>query len=207
MEALPEVITHNFDPARGAGRNICHLPESDAERTLQEIRMSGSRHIKPDYLKRRLVTEDWLISERHRKLGATPLERPVYFFLGNFADGKDPSRPESLVMQLRAFSPKALTFTYPDSMASLPIATNDEHRPHRKAYHGQVFTLDEIRLVVSEFGMPGDRWMTDPTMKYDKFIEVQVWDDRPIRECLGARMWADGQTSSKGSGGTRSWRK
>ncbi|ESX92351.1 hypothetical protein X754_21150 [Mesorhizobium sp. LNJC403B00] len=32
--------------------------------------------------------------------------------------------------------------------------------------------------------MPGERWKTDPTMKYDKFIEVQVWDDRPINERL-----------------------
>ncbi|TIU83466.1 MAG: hypothetical protein E5V86_10880 [Mesorhizobium sp.] len=65
-------------------------------------------------------------------------------------------------------------------MASLPIATNDEHRFHRKQYHGKVFTLDEIEAVVAEFGMPGDRWKTDPAMKYDKFIEVQVWDERPI---------------------------
>jgi hypothetical protein len=186
MESLPDAITHNYDPARGVGRNICHLPESDAERILDEIRRSGSRNIKPDYLKRRMATEDWLISERQRKLGKTRLERPIYFFLGDFADGTDPSRPASLIMQLKAFPPNTLTFTYPDSMASLPIAINDEHHPHRKAYHGQVFTLDEIRLVASEFGLPGDRWMTDPTMKYDKFIEVQVWDDRPIRECLGA---------------------
>jgi len=29
-----------------------------------------------------------------------------------------------------------------------------------------------------------DRWKTDPAMKYDKFIEAQVWDDRPIKDLL-----------------------
>ena len=121
-----------------------------------------------------MLTEDWLIAERRRKLGTTRLERPVYFFLGDFSDGEDPSRPASLVMRLRDFPPETLTFTYPDSMASLPIATQDDHRLHRKPYHGQVFTLDEIRLVVAEFGMPDGRWKADPAMKYDKFIEAQV---------------------------------
>ena len=128
-----------------------------------------------------MLTEDWLVAERRRKLGTTKLERPIYFFLGDFSDGRDPSRPKSLVMRLQDFPPETLTFTYPDSMASLPIAIQDDHGLHRKRYHGQVFTLNEIKLVVAEFGMPGDRWKTDPAMKYDKFIEVQVWDDRPIR--------------------------
>ncbi|ESZ55103.1 hypothetical protein [Mesorhizobium sp. L103C120A0] len=155
-----------------------------AERVLDEIRASGLRAIKANYLERRRLTEEWLIRERRRLLGPTKLERPVYFFLGDFADGKDPSRPSSLVMRLREFPPETLTFTYPDSMASLPIATRDDLRPQRKRYHGQVFTLGEIEAVVAEFGMPGERWKTDPTMKYDKFIEVQVWDDRLINERL-----------------------
>jgi hypothetical protein len=48
-----------------------------------------------------------------------------------------------------------ITFTYPDSMTSLPLATLIEHREDRKPYHGQVFTLDEIERVVAEYGMPG----------------------------------------------------
>ena len=185
MESFPEVITHNYDPRRGPCRNICELSEVQAERVLDEIRASGLRTIKSDYLRRRRLTEEWLIQERRRLLGPAKLERPVYFFLGDdFADGKDLSRPNSLVMQLREFPPETLTFTYPDSMASLPIATRDDLRLQRKRHHGQVFTLGEIEAVVAEFGMPGERWKTDPTMKYDKFIEVQVWDDRPIEKRL-----------------------
>lgn len=184
MESFPEVVTHIYDPRRGPCRNICDLSEVQAERVLDEIRASGLRAIKSNYLQRRRLTEAWLIRERRRLLGPTKLERPVYFFLGDFSDGKDPSRPRSLVVRLREFPPETLTFTYPDSMASLPIATRDDLRPQRKRYHGQVFTLGEIEAVVAEYGMPGERWKTDPTMKYDKFIEVQVWDDRPIEKRL-----------------------
>lgn len=186
MEPFPEIITHNYDPGRGPCRNICALPDADAERILDAIKGAGGRSIKPDYLARRRATEEWLIQERRRMPGTPALARPVYFFLGDFADGKDASRPASLIMALRAFPPDTLTFTYPDSMASLAIASSREHDPHRKPYHGRVFTLAEIRAVVADYGMPDCRSKTDPALCYDRFIEVQVWDDAPIRAYLAA---------------------
>ncbi|GAB4065624.1 hypothetical protein KHC28_21610 [Ancylobacter sonchi] len=185
MTSIPAVITHNFDPARGAGRNLCDLPPVEAERVLDEIRASCARSIRANYLARRLAVEEWLIAERRRKLGATPLERPIYFFLGDFADGRDPSRPASLVLPLDAFRSEMLTFTYPDSMASLPIATRPDLAAHRRPYHGHVFTLDELREVVARFGMPGERWRHDPARQHDRFIEVQAWDAVPIAAALG----------------------
>ena len=184
MVAFPDVLTHNYDPTRGVAKNLCNLPHAQAEALLDDIRVSGKRAIKTNYLKRRLVTEDWLIAARHEKLGRTHLKRPIYFFLGNFADGKDPSRPASLVMSLDAFDPDVLTFTYPDSMASLPLATEEKHAAHRRPYHGQVFTLAEIKAVVAQFGLPGRGGRSEPAALYDSFIEAQVWDDRPVKRFL-----------------------
>ena len=187
MAVIPDVITHNYDPARGCLRNLCDLPPKDAERVLDDIRASGKRSIKPSYLQRRLRTEAWLIEQRTGKLGYTPLARPVYFFLGDFSDGLDPSRPNSLVMPLAALPENVLTFTYPDSMASLPLATKEEHRPERRPYHGQVFTLPEIIDVVERFGFS----QADHTMnQFDRFIEVQLWDLHPVQEWLGERRQA-----------------
>ena len=188
MIGFPTVLTHNYDPARGPFRNICALPDAQAEEILDEIRAAGRRRIKADYLRRRRAVEDWLISESKRKLGELHLERPIYFFLGDFADGRDPSRPRSMVLPLAEIPPDAITFTYPDSMASLPIATQDHHARHRKDYHGRVFTLDEIGGVVARFGLPGERWQREPSMLYDRFIEAQVWDDRPIKRHLKQEM-------------------
>ena len=187
MHSLPDVITHNYDPARGALRNLCTLPPDKAEAILVAIRASGLSRIKADYLERRFRTEDWLLRERTGKLGRPHLKHPIYFFLGDFADGLDPSRPESLVIPLSVLPPETLTFTYPDSMASLPLATKDVHLPDRKPYHGQVFTLREIEDVIARFGMPGHQGQTAPLKTHDRFIEVQVWDDRPLRRYLKGR--------------------
>jgi hypothetical protein len=192
MNELPKVVTHNYDPERGPFRNICGLPRSEANGILREIAASGRRTIKPDYLDRRFATEEWLQSEKQRKLGPTRLARPIYFFLGDFADGQDASRPLSIVMLLADFPPDVVTFTYPDSMASVAIARYDRHVRHRNDYHGQVFTLNEIRDVIAIHGMPADRWKIEPSMQYDRFVEMQVWDDLPVRRLLGRDLSLDG---------------
>ena len=87
-------------------------------------------------------------------------------------------------MPLEAFQAETLTFAYPDSMASLPIAKRDDHVLDRKDYHDCVFTLPEIQALVTKFALPRNRWKTDSTMEYDKFVEVQVWDHTPINEFL-----------------------
>ena len=197
MNAIPEVVTHNYDPEASLLSNLCDLPPAEAEQALQRIRDSGKRTIKANYLSRRLETEAWLINERQRLLGQTRRNRPIYFFLGDFADGRDLSRLCSLVIPLAEFPPEVLTFTYPDSIASLPIGIREDHRPERKPYHGRVFTLHQIKRVVQDFGMPGERWRTDHQRRYDRFIEVQVWDERPILRFLNNAAPDHRQSSSE----------
>jgi len=178
MRSLPDLVTHNYHPARGIGGNICNLPRNEAERILDELRAMG-RGLRPDYLQKRLRVEDWLIAEKNEKLGDTPLSRPIYFFLGDFADGKDRSRPAALVMPLTALSPGILTFTYADSMTSHQIGLAGTDYPY-----GNVFTRREIGDVAAKF----DGWEKGPGEWRDVFIEVQVWDDRPIREWIAKTM-------------------
>jgi hypothetical protein len=171
---IPAVITHLYDPQRGPFRNICNLAEEEAERILAEIRNSGRPNLKSNYLPRRRKTEAWLMSERYRKQGWPYLDHPVYFFLGDRSDWRHASRPASVVLPLKLFPEDALTFTFPDSMASLPLATEDRYLADRRDYHGKVFTLAEIDAVIAEVGMPSGR------DRYDTFVEVQVWDDRAL---------------------------
>ena len=185
MAAFPAIVTHNYHPARGIGGNVCNLPTAEAERILDDIRTLG-RGLRPDYLRKRLLVEDWLITAKNAKLGRTALQRPIYFFLGNFADGKDPSRPDSLVMPLAAFSPSSLTFTCSDSMTSYQIGIVGADRPaYPERRCGKVFTRTEIEEVVAALDLPNDQW--EPGAWRD-FIEVQVWDDRPIREWVAKTM-------------------
>lgn len=182
MTYLPANLTHNYDPEREPFRNVCALSEGEAERVLDEIRAGGRRNLKPDYLPRRLTTEAWLRAERTRKLGRPRLTHPIYCFLGD-TDWVDAGRPRSIRIPLAAFEREAVTFTYPDSMASLPLATLDAHLEDRRPYHGHVFTLDEIEEVVAAFGLLGEG-RGQAASRYDTFIEAQVWDDRPLRDYL-----------------------
>jgi hypothetical protein len=95
------------------------------------------------------------------------------------ADGLDKSRPASIVLQLADFDARVLTFTFPDSMTSCPQPRGLGHvaRP----YHEQVFTLPEITDIVSRHGFPNPRTPRNQRPE-DGFIEVQVWDDRPLVE-------------------------
>jgi hypothetical protein len=188
MSAIPGIVTHNYDPLHGPFRNICTLSDAEAQHVLDTIALSGKRLIRENYLRRRRRTETWLLSERQRKMGAPVTEHPIYFFLGDRADGLDRSRPESIVLPLAALPADMLTFTFPDSMASLPLGLYDEHAADRRSYHGKVFTLDEIGQVIAEFGMPAaERWQPAQSVKFDRFIEVQLWDDEPLRALVEQR--------------------
>jgi hypothetical protein len=42
MDRLPDIVTHNYDPNGAFLRNLCDLPEIEAERVLDRLRaMSG----------------------------------------------------------------------------------------------------------------------------------------------------------------------
>lgn len=184
MVSLPDLVTHNYHPARGIGGNICGLPPAEAERILDTMRALG-RGLRPDYLRKRLRVEDWLITAKHAKLGPTALSRPIYFFLGNFADGKDPSRPNALVMPLNAFAPGSLTFTYADSMTSHQRGVvGADGASGTPPHYGRVFTHGEIEAIVATLDLPDQEWEGPFGEARDLFIEVQVWDDRPIREWI-----------------------
>ena len=55
-------------------------------------------------------------------------------------------------------------------------------------------SVSGIKEIVAIFGMPD----TEPSQRYDKFIEVQVWDDGPIERILNEAM-AMGSTALRKS--------
>lgn len=46
-------------------------------------------------------------------------------------------------------------------------------------YRNQVYTLNEIRKVINEFGLP-QVWNFDGNKGPERYIEVQIWDDKPL---------------------------
>jgi len=182
VSRMPSCATHNYDPDGAFLSNICNLPLLQAEAVLQRIRRSGLRKIRSNYLEKRHRTEEWLISGRRKLLGRTRLERPIYFFLGDFADGEDPSRPCSLVLPLSAFPIDTITFTYPDSMTSFSSRSGE----NSQYPFGEVLTYEKIVSIVNDRGLPGER-ARHPLAHYELYIEMQAWDDRPIHAFLSLK--------------------
>jgi hypothetical protein len=197
MCEIPNYITHYYDEESDLLKNVCSYPDEIAEAFLSNLKESGKRAwLHPGYLEERRTVETWLYDEFVKKGGKPYLKNPLYFVLGendDFFQQKgffSHANPVKLRLLLSLFDRNTISFTYPDSMPSLAIATDTTERakPYRKPIHGQVFMLKEIAEVVREYGMPGDRWKTEEYWRYDRFIEVQVWDDRPIWELLNSEI-------------------
>jgi hypothetical protein len=174
-------------------QNVLILPEDEPETVLSQLKSEGKRvwhH--PGYVDERREVEAWVRREFIHKGGKPHLTNPLYFVLGAndefFGKGGffSHAHPAKLEIPLSILPSAIISFTYPDSMASLGIAsdTTEQGEFFRKPFHGQVFTLEEIRGVVDEYGMPGDRWKYEERWRHDRYIEAQVWDDRPIREFI-----------------------
>jgi hypothetical protein len=161
--ALPEVVTHRYDPGVGPFPNICALAEIEPMQVLDRLRRESRPTLKPDYLIRRHSTERWLAEAAAKALGRNFEQRPAYFFLGDFSHLMDLSRPAALVVPLSTLPPDSISFTLGDSMS---VA----EQPGRRVY-----TLDEIAAlflaghVVSGFGT------SDRLGFQARFVEVQLW--------------------------------
>ena len=186
---IPSYITHYYSAGSNILKNVCSQPDDIAWELLCNLKEDGKRTwLHPGYLEERRRVETWLYDEFVRKGKKPHLRNPLYFVLGEnddffhktgfFSDAD----PVTLRLPLSMFNSDMISFTYPDSMPSLAIATDRTGRadPYRKPIHGHVFTSEEITSVIQEYGMPGNKWKTEEHWRYDRFIEVQVWDDRPI---------------------------
>ncbi|WP_129542717.1 hypothetical protein [Thalassospira indica] len=176
--SVPDIVTHNYDPIRGRFQNICDLPRPEAELILAEIRCSLQSRLKKNYLDRRLAVEKWLRTERQKLIGSTRRSTPIYFFVGNFADGRDPMRPKSLRLPLESFSENTVTFTYSDSMSCFENAhvSDRQYPPFPKT----LFTLRSLNDAVQKWGMPTNDCNSHSGLQ--PFIEMQLWDDAQLNQ-------------------------
>ena len=82
--------------------------------------------------------------------------------------------PKTLEIPIEEFDIKTLSFTYGDSMPTFSQAIEN-----KKEYHNQIYTYDEILKIIDKFGLP-QNWNDDGKYGYERYIEVQVWNEEPI---------------------------
>ncbi|MGG1556075.1 hypothetical protein [Paenibacillus ferrarius] len=175
-----DFLYHYFDDSLGPFRNLSDLEPEEAERVLDEIRVqqkgfASKRSL--DYLTIRRSLE-----KRARELfmqkGGKPIRiHPQYMTVGEcpwllewFEKGK------ALRIPITAFDSLTLSFTYGDLFPTMRYQDG-------KKYRGQVYTLNEIGQIINEFGLPQE-WNSQGKDGPERYIEVQIWDDKPLAAWL-----------------------
>lgn len=176
MSALPEVVTHRYDPAYGVCLNLCSLSDGEARQVLERLRQGGRPNLKPDYLARRRTTERWLALAARQALGRSLERWPVYFFLGDFSHRGDPSRPAALVIPLASLPKDAITFTLGDSMTVAEQAAR------------RVYTFDEMLAFFANGEAVTGFGLSNASGVQPSFVEMQLWDKGALR--FNRKEWA-----------------
>ena len=180
---IPEYLYHYFERNNGPFQNITKDGVEKAIRIQSEISEGLNSKRPPDYVELRFALEKRLKEQFISKGGKPNRDDPFYFTLGECEWAKSwYINPGVVKIPLSAFSAEHISFTYPDSMVSFQFHDEPKLATYRKDENGKVFLLDEIEEVINKHGVPGEeKWSSDERMKYDRYIEAQIWDDSVIK--------------------------
>jgi hypothetical protein len=175
---LLEFLYHYFDESTGPFMNLSDLKMEEAERVLYNVRDNKKGFASkrsPDYLK---IRYDLELKARELFLlkGGKPIRsHPHYMTLGKcpwllewYPMGRE------LQIPIDDFESEVLSFTYGDLFPTMRFQDG-------KSYRNQIYTKDEIYEVITEYGLPQE-WNSEGNNGPERYIEVQIWDDKPLRE-------------------------
>ena len=191
---VPDFVTHYYLADKQPFLNLSDLsaPELDAVMSDLERRRACTglqRVFGRRYMELRRLTEDRLCRLFIDAGGRTERAAPHYFVLGSshWYRGLAPDTRE-VVIPLSELPTEVTCFTYPDSFTAM-AAVRDLGLPYEpKPYHESAFRLEQLEEVIGRYGLPPD----EPHAVYDgyqnrpfeKYLEVQLWSDSPIGECV-----------------------
>lgn len=189
---MVEYLTHYHRRGVMPFRTLSGLSEEQALKIMEELcddSLVFSRFKEPrEYMKNRLEVEDWVRDKFIEKGGLPRDNYPLYAVLGR-SEGIEKYSSQYDLEQIRIpislFEETDISFTVPDSMASFGLATARAVDLYIPEFHGQVFTLSEIkRFSQTELDEVLDR-LPDRTIPY---VEVQIWNHTiPLKYCEDTR--------------------
>jgi hypothetical protein len=122
--------------------------------------------------------ETWLFDKFVLAGGEPKTNHPCYFTLGKSVFLKERgSYDAEMEIPLGLFSPKNISFTYPDSFFSVWLGRNKDHELYNQELNGRVFTIEEVLNLVTGNKIPQNVQMdTAFGYQFEFYIEAQVWD-------------------------------
>ena len=179
VEAVPGFVTHYHLPDRSPFLNLSDLPPAELAAVAAELGELGragrsERRFGSRYMDLRHRTEALLRDKFEARGGQISRRSPHYFVLGEsewfralYANAGEVRIP------LSDLPSKATSLTWSDSVVSMGLLPEFGIETIPKPQYSKVFRLDELDEVVARYGLPQDA--------PDYFIEVQVWNDDPLR--------------------------
>ncbi|WP_199615116.1 hypothetical protein [Paenibacillus alkalitolerans] len=176
---MERFLYHYFDESTGPFRNLSELEPTEAEEILKEI-----RDRKKGFASKR--SEDYLTIRRSLEIKARELfilkgGKPVRSYPHYMTLGQCPwllewyERGKQVRIPIEQFHPDTISFTYGDLFPTMRYQDG-------RMYRDQVYTLGEIYRVIEQFGLPQE-WNPHGDLGPERYIEAQVWDDKPLIGC------------------------
>lgn len=188
---VPDFVTHYHLETKPPFLNLSDLEGVQLDEVINDLSTNNSsaRVFGRRYMELRRLTESKM-RDLFIAAGGVPERRsPHYFVLGRsewFRQLSD--QTQEIVLPLTALPPLATSITYPDSFTAMAFgpAFDLPHEP--KPFHEKVFLLRDLESLISEYGMPADKpedeYAGYERRVFEKYIEVQLWSDEPVRRYL-----------------------
>jgi len=180
---IPKFLYHYYEMDNGPFHNITQDGLEKAVEIQRKILEGWNSKRPSNYIELRFALERRLRDQFVSKGGKPNRDDPFYFTLGECEWVKSwYINPGVVKITLSDLDPDHISFTYPDSMVSFQFHDEPKLATYRKEENGKVFLLNEIEGVIKKLGVPTEeKWNSHEEMKYDRYIEVQVWDDSVLK--------------------------
>ena len=181
--SIPKFLYHYYELDNGPFQNITEHGFETAINIQNQITKGWNSKRPDNYIELRFALENRIRKEFISKGGKPNRNDPFYFTLGECTwAGSWYINPGVVKIPLSDFKSEHISFTYPDSMVSFQFYDEPKLETYRKDCNGQVFLLNEISSIITKYGLPSEKKSeSEERLKYDKYIEVQVWDDSIVK--------------------------
>ncbi|MFD0674913.1 hypothetical protein [Cohnella sp. GCM10027633] len=181
-----EYVTHyyNAEPFR----SLSALSRNEALQVMKELCDDTpffERFKEPQqYWDSRVEAETWLRDKFVDKGGTLKDRYPIYAVLGSSDWIENYSQSMGLEVNklripLSILRESEVSFTFPDSMVSYWISRDKPEAYYQPGYHGQVFTLSEVRnLITTDIMDSIAAKHPEGTIPY---VEAQIWNHAVVR--------------------------
>lgn len=172
-------LYHYYEKDVGPFISLSHLDIEEAEQILDQLRKRNKTFAakrNDNYLERRKYLEQLVRSKFIEKGGHPIRQTPHYMVLEEcpwletwYENGR------YIKIPIDKFNMSTVSFTYGDTFPTFSPQVKDGLE-----YREQVYTYDEIVELVKKYGLPQKTSQNNSEFARPRYIEVQVWSDKPI---------------------------